>query len=562
MPVPIEMFVTSPIDSSPMLVHMSGPEALERGRVAVARRDWAEAFRALSEAEASVSLSAADLDRLAVAAYLTGHDQASADAWTRAHRAHLDDGRPAEAVRSAFWMALNMLLRGDAAPAGGWFGRAGSIAAALPAGSPEQGLMMIPGAMQRLYSGDPEGAAATFVEALAVGRAAGDPDVIVMATHGLGHATIERGSIGEGMSLLDEAMASVLSGETSHILAGIIYCAVIDACRTAFDVRRASQWTEELTRWCDAQPGLVPYRGQCLIHRAELMQMHGSWSDALREADEAKRRLTEPPGHAAAGEAFYQLGEIHRLRGETADAEDAYRSATEFGRVPQPGLALLRLAHGKHDAAAASLRTALDGSRPGLHRARLLPAQVEILLAGGDLAGARASADELAQIAAATGLPMLHAMTAHADGCVRLAEGDPAASVARLREALDEWLRLDAPYQAACTRVAIASACASAGDDDSARMELDAARAAFERLGAKPDLERLDGGRRTAPAGLTPRELEVLGLIATGTTNRGIAEKLVISEKTVARHVSNIFIKTGVSSRAGATTYAHRNGLV
>jgi len=340
---------------------------------------------------------------------------------------------------------------------------------------------------------------------------------------------------------------------------------VLEGCQELFDLRRARQWTAVLTSWCATQPDLVPYRGQCLLHRAELLALHGAWPDAMEETRAAYARFLRPTGHPAAGAAAYQLAELHRLRGETTEAEEAYRLASRWGREPQPGLALLRLAQGQPATAQAAIHRALDeaGDLPG--RARLLPAAAEIALAAGDPAAARAAADELAEAARRLDAPVLLATAASAGGAVLLAEGDPRAALVDLRSAWAAWRELEAPYEAARTRVGIGLACRALGDQDSAAMELDAARFAFQELGAAPDLASLETLTGRGPAGqaggLTPREVQVLRLVATGKTNRAIAAELVLSERTVDRHVSNIFTKLGVSSRAAATAWAYEHRL-
>jgi ATP/maltotriose-dependent transcriptional regulator MalT len=429
-----------------------------------------------------------------------------------------------------------------------------------------RGYLFIPEGFLLARAGDFSGAHQMFSQAVGVGQRFKDRDLVAFGRQGQGRALIKMGRIAEGIALLDEVMVAVTAGELLPMSIGDIYCSVLDACSEVFDLRRAHEWTAALERWCDTQSDHVPYRGSCLIKRAEILQLHGSWTDAMGEVDRACEQLLLPPPSAAAGLACYQRGELHRLRSELDDAEAAYRQASELGRKPQPGLALLRLAQGDADAAVASIRRCVDESRERGGRSRILGAYIEILLAANDVATARAAADELHEIAEAFDAPFLHASAAQWNGAVSLAEGNADAALASLYRALEIWRELEAPYQEGQTRVSIALASRALGDDDTAELELGAARSLFQRLGAVGDIERVEDlsreGASKGSARLTARELEVLGLVATGKTNRAIADALGLSEKTVARHVANIFMKLGLSTRAAATAYAYQHKLV
>ena len=518
-----------------------------------------DAYEALSAADQADPLRPEDLVLLANTGYMLGREADYLGTMERAHRAHLDAGEPLPAVRCAFWIGFCLANRGETGRASGWLGRARRLLDEQERDCVEGGYLLLPVVAALAAGGDGEADAGA---AAAIGRRFGDPDLVALAARDQGHILIGNGQLREGLRLLDEAMVAVTAGELSPIVSGIVYCTVILACHDAHEVRRAREWTVAMTRWCERQPDLVAFTGQCLVDRAAVMQLRGAWSEALEEARRAGERCLRGENPAAAGAACYRQGEIHRLRGEHAAAEAAYRAASLHGWEPQPGLALLRLAQGRTDAAEAAIRRVAAETSVAARRARLLPAQVEIMLSAGKLEAARSACRELESMAERHDGGALPALAAHARGRVELAAGDAGAALVALRRAGELWQELEAPYEAACVRELVALACRAMGDEDTATLELEAARSAYTELGAAPDRARLAAPARGIPGGLTDRELEVLRHLAAGATNKAIAAELVLSKRTVDRHVSNIFAKLGVSSRVAATAYAYEHRLV
>ena len=549
--------------------------ALRQGRAAFRQAAWGEAYARLSAARDANQFGPDDFERLAVAAYLTGHDEASAEAWASAHRGWLQDEDIPRAVRCAFWLVMQLLSARELARAGGWLATAQRLLTQWNDDCAEHGLLLVLEARGHVRDGNLPAAYDAACRAAHLAERCADPDLTVFGRLTQGLTLAGKGEYAAATALFDEVLVGVTVADVSPIAVGTAYCAVIEACYEIADVGRAREWTAALAGWCRSQPDLVAFRGHCLVHRAQTLGLSGDWPAAITEVTQICGRSPSAGGGSVdadggaswrgypIGAAFYEMAEIHRKRGEYAQAEDAYREASRYGRTPEPGLALLRLAQRRQQEAEVSIRRALGEPRRRFARAGVLAASVEIMTATGDVPSARGSADELVQLATTVPMPFLRALSAQAIGTVLLAEGDARAALARLRGAWVEWQGLEMPYEAAQVRVLMASACRALEDNDAASMELDAARRVFLRLGAAPDTARVEemlGSR--APTSLTSREMEVIRLLARGDTNRVIARTLAISERTVDRHVANIFTKLDLSSRAAATAYAYEHGLV
>jgi DNA-binding NarL/FixJ family response regulator len=420
-------------------------------------------------------------------------------------------------------------------------------------------------AHKELRAGNDAAAAAFAAQSLAIGERCCDLDLIAFARCYLGRALVRQGRIEEGIASLDEAMLPVVDGKLSPVVTGLIYCNLIEACRQIYAFDRSREWTAALSNWCGSQPQLVQFNGICMLHRAEIMEMNGAWQEAVAEARRAASSLVRNIRKETTAGAAYQEAEIHRLRGEFTAAEELYRTASRLGLEPQPGMALLRLMQGGAEQAAATMRRVLATTETPLGRARLLPAVVEIMIAAGATDEAREAAQELQATADRFATDILVAMASQARGEIELNDGNASAALGHFRAALVTWQHAGAPYLEARLRVLAGLACRALGDEDSAGLEFDAARAVFTELGAAPELARISAltvPNNARQHGLTRREIEVLGLVATGKTNRLIASDLGLSEKTVDRHLSNIFDKLAVNSRAAATAFAFQNGLL
>ena len=529
------------------------------------QRDWSTAFDALKEADAESTLKPDDLERLAVTSRLLGKDPEAAEAWARAYKACLAEEQTEQAARYAFWRGFGHVNTGDMAQAGGWFGRAQKLLEESNVECVESGYLMVPMAIGGMDE-DPAAALDAFTVIAGIAARFNDAALGAMARMGSGRSLIRLGRAPEGMPLLDEVIVAVSAGEVHPMVVGDLYCSAIEACWEIFDVGRAREWTGVLDGWCESQPDLVPYRGQCLVHRSQVIQMQGAWPRALEEVVRACDLFDARPGDPAIGLALYQCAELHRVLGELDEAKTFYGRASDAGHSPYPGLALVWLSQGDAGAAEKTMRRVVSEASDPVTKLRMLPASVEISLENDEIADARVAADELLTLARAAGASLLIAEAERAAGAVRLAEGDASGALDLLRSSFERWRHLNIPYEVARTRELIGLTFKDLGDEHGASIELDAARHTYEQLRAAPALSRLDRANRP-PAradtgGLTGRELEVLRLVASGNTNRVIADTLVLSEKTVARHVSNIFMKLGLSSRAAATAYAYQHDLV
>ncbi|SFC53896.1 regulatory protein, luxR family [Streptomyces aidingensis] len=552
--------------------------ALAEARAAAAREDRATAFGLLRALDTGTpgeraALTAADLEALADAAWWTGRLEICLDARRRAHAGYAARGDHRRAGYTAWMLFYDYRGTGRPAAATGWLRRARHHLAKLGE-CPEQSYLAWADAEEAQARGDTGAALRAARRMHRIARRCGGPDLVAMSRQVHAGVLLGAGRTAEAMGLLDEAMCAVTADELSTLFTGWLYCLSLSRCMAVADLGRATEWTEAAMDWCAALPGENPFRGLCRVHRVEVLELLGDWPAAESEAEQVCR---EAPAHDAviAGQARYVRGEIHRHRGELAEAEAAYARAHRLGHSPQPGLALLRLAQGRVRTAAAALRPALTGGVPAgpLGQARLLAAHAETHLALGDTAAAAESVRRLDTLA--DGPPLLTALatTARAALCLATASatatapgpGGPEEAIRLLHRALAAWLGLRVPYEAARVRMLLAAACRAAGDSEGARLELRAARATFRQLGAAPDARRagaLLGERpQPLPSRLTGREAEVLRLVAAGRTNRAIAAELHISEHTVARHLNNIFAKLDVSSRAAATAYACTHGI-
>lgn len=541
----------------------AGNPLVERAQAALARHDWPAVYAMLTSADGPEPDDAAVLETLADAAWWLSKLDECIAARERAYSRFDAEGDVRGAARTAIHLYSDHTFKGRSAVAGGWLQRARRLLDGLPE-CVEHGMLLVHEAEVANSVGDLERALEKAERAAEIGRRLCDRDLEADGLQCSGRLLISLGRPADGLALFDEAMLWAVEGRLGPFATGKVYCSLISACDELGDFQRAAEWTEAGGQWAQNHPFAV-FPGLCRVHRAEVLRLKGDWAQAEEEAKRAYTELCDVNVFNA-GSAFYEIGEIRRRLGDFDAAEEAYRRADELGRQPQPGLPFLRLAQGKVDVAMSSISTALaEATWDRLARAKLLPAQVEIAVTAGNLPAATAAADELEEIAERYATPWLRAVADLARGRLDLIAGNPEAASGALRRALHHWQTLDLPFEVASTRVLLGSASRSVGDAEGAAALFEAAAAIFERLGANADAARareLREGGSSLPDGLTAREAEVLRLVSSGRTNKQVAGELFLSEKTVARHLSNIFDKIGVSTRAGATAYAFEHNLI
>jgi DNA-binding CsgD family transcriptional regulator len=521
---------------------------------------WVETCAEYTAADRAAPLGIEDLECWAEAAQVIGRVDEAVEVLSRCFELRAQAREVHEATRTAYWLwSVHVFTRAEFAIAAGWVERARGVARQPD----EYGWLLIPEAYRCIGAGNYDAAEALLHRAAELGLSRGDTDLVTIATTMRGRATLMLGSLERGLALLDEAMVRILTRTTSPRATSVMYCAAIGTCYQVHEIARAAEWSVALDRWLGELPRLGgAYFGNCRIYRALLMRLRGDWTRATAELEQACRDLAVD-GQLVAGHAWYELGESRRLKGDPG-IDEAYQQAVMFGRVAQPGLALHRLSQGEVQAAHTGLQRALAEQALAADRFALLPAAVEVDIAAGEIGSAEAAVAEMEKIAEVYPTTAARATVAAARGAVALAEDRPTDALVHLRDAVNGWRDLGVPYEMALAGVHIAQACRALGDEDGVRMELHAALATFERLGARPDANRahsLLSDRGDGGSGLSPREIEVLRLIVDGRTNAEIAAELCLSERTVHRHVSNILTKLGVRSRTAAAIFAVQHRL-
>jgi DNA-binding CsgD family transcriptional regulator len=537
-------------------------DELLRARAEFERGDWRAAYDGWAAFDLA-GLSPDDLERSAAAAHLLGHVDEAVERYTAAYEVRVAADEQAEAAMCAFHVTMALRTTGGRSAVSAWLARSERHVADLPPDAPARGWVAFSRMFTHLGAGRIDDALACARLATDVGRRSGDADLLATGLCAQGRMSIYGGRVPDGVALLDESMLEAERGAREPVTVGHVYCTAIEGCQEVSDLVRVAEWTARLTSWCDSQPGLVMFTGQSALHRAQVMRARGAWDEALDELDAAVARYLEAGAVDAVGQASCERGDLLRLRGDLAGAEAAYARSAEHGYEPQPGLALLTALRGQAGAAAATARRLLSEPGPAVARSRVLPGVVEVLADAGDVEGARAAAVELEAVAASFGSEALVVGSAIAWGRVQLAGEDASGALPYLRRARQGAAALDLPYETALADVGTGRALLLLGDHDAAHRVLGVARAVLARLGARPEVDRVDAltGQRSLPAGLTAREVQVLRLVAEGRSNAEIASALVLSDRTVARHLSNIFGKLGVGSRTAAAAFAFERGL-
>ncbi len=532
-------------------------QSLTAGRAAYARGDWQVAYQQLEEARTRSELLPGDLGLLGSAAWWVGRVRQSLEICEEVHHRLLDGGDPVGAASKALDVGLVWFIRGDLVVASGWVNRARRILQDLPEGL-EHGYLVYLEAALTLDVRDLVPAREAAVRLQELGRRLHSPALTSFSLVLSGLADVRSGRTAAGFAQLDEAMLPVLAGHLPPEWAGEIYCIVIHACYDVNDLHRMRAWTHATEQWCEQFSGDVVYSGICRIHRLQLSSVAGDWAAAEHAIERSGTELVGR-NNWVAGEAFYQLGELRRLRGDLPGARAAYTRARDLGTEPQPGESLLRHATGEHDAAWSGVSAALAG-RDRLAAARLLQAAVDIALTRGLREDADRLCRQLEDTAVIYDTAGLRAWAGQARAAVLIAQSRYAEAMPLLQAAGREYRAMHARYEIARIHELLAQA--HRGMDQPAAAASDAATALtiYRDLGALPDVHRLDGGR--PPGGLTQREAEVLALVAAGASNKTAAEALFISQKTVGRHLANIFAKIGTSSRTAAAAWAHDHGVL
>ena len=536
-------------------------DALEAARAAFDRHRWGEARAGFLVARARQPLSAPDMESFAEAAWWEGAIDESLSGFEEAYRLYLqgDDSGRRPAAMLALDIAFSWFLRGEEAMGSGWMSRAHRLLEDLP-DCVERGYLQSVEIDTALGEGRYEDAVSVARSIAGMAERFGDETLGALARVGEGVARIKLGDVAIGMGVLDEAMLPVVAGRVRPAYAGNVYCQLMSVCHELSDLRRAEQWTDATAQWCAGFSSAVMFMGVCRVHRAQLMQVRGEWERAEAEIGLVCEQLASM-NVVAVGLALYELGEIRRSRGDLTGAEDAYAEAHRHGCDPMPGLALVYSAQGRHIEALDALRRAESATVDELARTRLWEATVEVALAADEPAIAERCCADLERAASVYASSGLLAAAALARGRMRLVQGDAAGAAVSLDTARQRWQELDAPLHVARARWLLATAYEQLGDRAAAERERAATAETHHELGVVTR-HRGGGDVETLPNGITGREAEVLGLVAQGLTNRVVAETLVLSEKTVARHLSNIYTKLDVSSRTAAAAWAHAHGLV